>query len=121
MIFAQKQPPLIYTPANGRCTPEVETFLKDLAKEVKSTMRDGRSFKGLGIKQDLVQLLKSNNITKPTQVQIDSIPELLKGRNAIIQSVTGSGKTLTFVLPLMQNLSSHSCSNIIIVPTRELA
>jgi ATP-dependent RNA helicase DDX31/DBP7 len=78
------------------------------------------------------------NISKPTSIQRAALPVLLSSpsdeassRDVFIQSQTGSGKTLSFLLPIIQDLlplSSHSYINrsigtlaIIIAPTRELA
>ena len=49
------------------------------------------------------------------------MPTLFKRRSAVIEAETGSGKTLTYLLPVLQNLGNRSCSTIIVVPTRELA
>lgn len=56
-------------------------------------------------------------------VQARSIPYLLAGRDMIIQARTGSGKTGTFLLPLLERLDPRrpSCQALILVPTRELA
>ena len=45
----------------------------------------------------------------------------MQRKKAIIESSTGSGKTLAFLIPILNDLGTNSCANIIIVPTRELA
>ena len=59
---------------------------------------------------------------------MQGIPIILSGRDVVIHSNTGSGKTLTFVLPLLQLLSQLPLStpttgpvSLIVAPTRELA
>ena len=80
-------------------------------------------FKSIGINEELENLLKKNGITKPTPVQEQAIPLLLKGRDVIAQAYTGTGKTFAFMLPIMQNIdvSKPYIQSLIITPTRELA
>lgn len=62
-----------------------------------------RSFADVGIHPYLVQNLEQNlNITEMTQVQMQSIPYILAGKDALIKSQTGSGKTLAYALPVLQ-------------------
>lgn len=69
------------------------------------------------------------NISTLTSVQKQTIPALLSGRDAMVRSQTGSGKTLSYAVPLVQSLQSVqpkvSRSDgplaLVIVPTRELA
>ncbi|KAF8638051.1 hypothetical protein AX16_010683 [Volvariella volvacea WC 439] len=99
-------------------------------------LADSSTFAGLGLDPLLVQhLTKKMNIAKPTAIQRSALPALLSeehtSRDVFIQSQTGSGKTLSFLLPILQDLlplSSHSYIDrsigtlaIIIAPTRELA
>lgn len=77
----------------------------------------------------LVSCLSSRlNIDRLTTVQTKSIPLILKGHDCLIKSVTGSGKTFTYVLPIIQNIKNKEPKisrtdglfSLIIVPTREL-
>jgi len=56
-------------------------------------------------------------------VQAKSIPYLLSGRDVMIQSRTGSGKTGAYLLPIMQkiDLAKNAAQALVLVPTRELA
>jgi ATP-dependent RNA helicase DeaD len=58
-----------------------------------------------------------------TPVQAKSIPYLLAGRDMMVQSRTGSGKTGAYVLPIMQKIDFHqnAAQALVLVPTRELA
>ena len=58
-----------------------------------------------------------------TPVQAKSIPYLLAGREMLVQSRTGSGKTGAYVLPIMQkiNMQQNFAQAMVLVPTRELA
>ncbi|WP_053956773.1 DEAD/DEAH box helicase [Inediibacterium massiliense] len=80
-------------------------------------------FKGLGIQDELVNVLKQNGITKPTPIQQKSIPELLRGHDIIGQAQTGTGKTLAFILPTMEKIDTSKpyIQALIVTPTRELA
>jgi ATP-dependent RNA helicase DDX31/DBP7 len=98
---------------------------------------DSSSFSGLGLDPLLIAHLASKfSIDKPTSIQRAALPALLKPstsnpRDAFIQSQTGSGKTLSFLLPIIQDLLPLSSLSwidrsvgtlaIIIAPTRELA
>ncbi|MBT3983840.1 MAG: DEAD/DEAH box helicase [Bacteriovoracaceae bacterium] len=80
---------------------------------------------------DLLEYLKSVKFSKPTQVQGECIPQLLRDGNYTVQGRTGSGKTLGYLLPLIQKLKEAEVSGasekagrpkaIILLPTRELA
>ncbi|WP_371381505.1 DEAD/DEAH box helicase [Sporomusa aerivorans] len=81
------------------------------------------NFSALGIRPELTQFLKETGITRPTPVQIQAIPALMAGKDIIAQAQTGTGKTLAFLLPILEKLkpaASH-VQALIITPTRELA
>jgi len=61
--------------------------------------------------------------TKLLPVQGRAIPYMLAGRNLMVQSQTGSGKTGAFLLPILQRIDAAkgACQALILVPTRELA
>ncbi len=81
------------------------------------------TFDSLGLRATLVDALKNENITVPTDVQEKAIPQALKNRDLIVQSETGTGKTLAFLLPLFEKLdfSKKEMQAIVLVPTHELA
>ncbi len=81
------------------------------------------SFYKLGLKGDLVYALEYQNIDIPTPIQKLSIPLILKGKDLIAEAQTGTGKTLAFLLPMMQmiDLDNPHIQGLIITPTRELA
>lgn len=82
-----------------------------------------KSFEELGINYTLLEALKTQNITIPTDIQQKVIPEAIKNRDLIVQSETGTGKTLAYLLPLFQKLNTlgRETQAIILVPTHELA
>jgi ATP-dependent RNA helicase DeaD len=80
-------------------------------------------FATLGVKQDFLDILSKEGITEPTPVQAKAIPEILTGKDIVVEAQTGTGKTLAFVLPMLEKIKSKSdnIQGLIISPTRELA
>ncbi len=80
------------------------------------------SFETLKISPDMVHKLRRGAIDDPTPIQAQSIPFILDGKDLIAQSQTGTGKTLAYLLPVLQNIdpSSKQLQAVILVPTREL-
>ncbi|MHA2857421.1 DEAD/DEAH box helicase [Paenibacillus lautus] len=81
------------------------------------------NFQQLGIDEQRVRKLKEQGITEPTPVQQESIPLLLQGKDVIARAKTGTGKTLAFMLPILQHIDPKRAypQALIIAPTRELA
>lgn len=81
------------------------------------------NFTNLGIDYKLQEILNNYEIMEPTPIQEQSIPTLLTGRDLIGQAKTGTGKTLAFLLPMMERMDKDSpfVQGLIITPTRELA
>ncbi|WP_406242223.1 DEAD/DEAH box helicase [Tissierella carlieri] len=81
------------------------------------------NFKILGISKELEKVLEKDGITKPTPIQEQAIPQLLKGKDVIAQAHTGTGKTFAFMLPIMEtiDITKPCIQALIIAPTRELA
>ena len=82
-----------------------------------------KDFIELGITNELSERLLQLRIDTPTQVQVKSIPYILEGRDVIAQAQTGTGKTLAFLLPILEKIDvdSEDTQALIISPTRELA
>ena len=76
---------------------------------------------------DLSDSLKANlkhiGYEYPTQIQEESLPHLLEGKNLIGIAKTGTGKTASFLLPIIERKlrGDYSLQSLIVVPTRELA
>lgn len=81
------------------------------------------AFASLGIQEELTHLLRNNGITEPTPIQRQTIPLLLEGQDVIAQAQTGTGKTVAFILPILQRIQTHKdqVQALILTPTRELA
>lgn len=83
-------------------------------------------FEKLGLIPSLVKATKALNFTAPTPVQTEVIPEFLVGKDVMGIAPTGSGKTASYALPILQQLQTKQRKNrnvdvLILVPTRELA
>lgn len=81
------------------------------------------NFKKLGINSEIENALKKNGIAEPTPIQKEAIPPLLDGRDVIAQAQTGTGKTLAFLLPIIEKIDPNkkAIQALIMTPTRELA
>lgn len=81
------------------------------------------TFQSLDIAPWLVHSLASMAIHNPTEIQRACIPEILKGRDCIGGSRTGTGKTVAFAVPILQKWAEDPFGvyAVILTPTRELA
>ena len=81
------------------------------------------AFMQLGITDTLAKLLYKNGIKTPTEIQRAAIPAIFKGRDIVGRSETGTGKTLAYLLPVMQRIrtDTENTQVLIMTPTRELA
>jgi ATP-dependent RNA helicase DeaD len=80
-------------------------------------------FDSLGISDSLIKKLQYFGIVSPTPIQEKAIPTILEGKDLIAQAQTGTGKTLAFILPILERMKQKDRfpSTLIITPTRELA
>jgi len=82
------------------------------------------TFASLGLDPELVRALDEQGYHEPTPIQLEAIPEGLKGRNVVGSAQTGTGKTAAFLLPILQRLNTGRARGfraLVLVPTRELA
>lgn len=85
------------------------------------------SFAKLNLNEALLTSLSELNYQKPTDIQSSAIPAVLSGRDLIAAAQTGTGKTASFVLPILNQLIGNSTQKkkriraLILAPTRELA
>ncbi|GEM_PF-84667 len=79
------------------------------------------SFDSLQVGKPMVSLLEKHGITTPTPVQKGIIPAIKEGRDVLAQSETGSGKTLSFAIPILEvSKRAEGLTTLVLVPTREL-
>ena len=81
------------------------------------------TFESINVAPWLVQSLAAMAIQNPTDIQKACIPEILKGRDCIGGSRTGTGKTVAFAVPILQKWSEDPFGiyAVVLTPTRELA
>lgn len=86
------------------------------------------TFNDFGLVPELLKALSSEGYTTPTPIQAQAIPHLLEGHDLLGIAQTGTGKTATFALPILQKLiqdpyrpNRNTCRALILSPTRELA
>lgn len=79
------------------------------------------NFYGLGLAPRLLEILDRNSFKIPTPIQAKTIPLAIEGKDLIGIAQTGTGKTLAFGLPMIQNIGRLKTRGLILVPTRELA
>jgi ATP-dependent RNA helicase RhlE len=81
-------------------------------------------FSDMSLSAGLQQKLAAAHFTTPTPVQEMAIPHALEGKDVLATAQTGTGKTLAFLLPIMEKLGAKHLPGVralILVPTRELA
>lgn len=83
-------------------------------------------FDDLDLEPALLSAVKDAGYEKPTPIQVAAIPEAIKGRDVLGIAQTGTGKTASFVLPIIHRLSrgrarARMPRSLILAPTRELA
>lgn len=80
------------------------------------------TFNGLGIAPQLLSAISRLGFKNPTSIQHKAIPSAIDGKDIIGIAQTGTGKTLAFGIPLIQQIAKSGKRNgLIILPTRELA
>jgi superfamily II DNA/RNA helicase len=83
-----------------------------------------RTFRELGVSEPVVQALEARGITAPFPIQAMVMEDATQGRDTLAKSKTGSGKTLGFAIPIVDQLQPDDEARpgaLILVPTRELA
>jgi ATP-dependent RNA helicase RhlE len=85
------------------------------------------SFSTLGLSPSLLKKVAEQNYTEPYPIQSEAIPAILKRKDILGIAATGSGKTVSYVLPILMNLVGKTVTKnrhvnvLVLVPTRELA
>ena len=94
------------------------------------------NFKSFALSPEIYEAIQTAGYKEPTDVQLETIPAVLKGRDVLARAQTGSGKTAAYVLPLLEKINrqrvisnarkkpvdkSNVVKTLILVPTRELA
>ncbi len=91
-----------------------------------ATAADANGFAALGLSPEILRAVAESGYTTPTPIQAQGIPEVLKRRDIIGIAQTGTGKTASFTLPMIELLARGRAKarmprSLILEPTRELA
>src|SRR5712675_3159190 len=90
----------------------------------KDKRRTMQNFSELQISNYTKERLSLANFAIPTPVQAAAIPQALEGKDILATAQTGTGKTLAFLIPIIERLLAQKAKGIaalVLVPTRELA
>jgi ATP-dependent RNA helicase RhlE len=85
------------------------------------------SFTSLGLSKSLLDILEKHNFTQAYPIQKQAIPVILQKKDVLGIAKTGSGKTASYVLPILENIKGkvenkgREINVLVLVPTRELA
>lgn len=76
----------------------------------------------LSLSSEMLELIKQAGFEKPSPVQAQSIPLVMEGNDVLVSSQTGSGKTASFVIPIVERFKGKNGTYILALsPTREIA
>ncbi len=107
-------PGAVVIPAEVSTSAAEESKPEDSAPPVEWT--------SLPLKPDLIELLVSAGLPRPTPVQAKAIPEAHQNFDLIVSAQTGTGKTAAFVLPIIEKLRGRKGTYcVVLCPTREIA
>ncbi len=85
------------------------------------------SFESLGLSHNIIKSVNKLGFLKPFPIQEQSVPVILSGKDVMGIAQTGSGKTASFVMPILEKLQNEEVKKdrniqvLVLVPTRELA
>ena len=81
-------------------------------------------FNELNLSREVLQAIEEMGFVNPSEVQEQTIPEILNGHDLLAQAQTGTGKTASFGIPMIEKIKDNNyetLQGIVLVPTRELA
>ncbi|WP_085875106.1 DEAD/DEAH box helicase [Peptoniphilus vaginalis] len=80
-------------------------------------------FCDLNLSKEVLQAIDDMSFESPSEVQEGTIPLILEGRDVLAQAQTGTGKTASFGIPMIEGIEdkSYDLQGLVLVPTRELA
>lgn len=97
--------------------------LKNVEFETSEDVDVTPTFDGMGLREDLIRGIYAYGFEKPSAIQQRSIRPIVKGRDVIAQAQSGTGKTATFSMSILQSLDTQvrETQALVLSPTRELA
>lgn len=81
-------------------------------------------FNELNLSREVLQAIEEMGFVNPSEVQEHTIPEILDGHDLLAQAQTGTGKTASFGIPMIEKIQDNNyetLQGLVLVPTRELA
>lgn len=102
---------------------EVQQEQEQEQEEQAMTAEAPKTFRDLGVVDTLAEACATLKYDRPTQIQAESIPVALQGKDIVGLAETGSGKTAAFAIPILQALldKPQPLFSLVLAPTRELA
>src|SRR5215813_8568064 len=87
------------------------------------TTTTGRNFDSLNLSAETLSSLDGMGYKSPTDVQFETVPRAQAGRDLVVQSRTGTGKTAAFGIPVIERVdpARAAVQAVALAPTRELA
>lgn len=106
-----------------RCQININQLIsKAVCEEVPSIYASEHTFAEFDLAESLKRNILEKKYVKPTKIQYETIPQILKGRDILGTANTGSGKTAAFLIPMInKSILDGRQRFLIVVPTRELA
>lgn len=97
--------------------------LKNVEFETSEDVDVTPTFDAMGLREDLIRGIYAYGFEKPSAIQQRSIRPIVKGRDVIAQAQSGTGKTATFAVSVLQSLDTQvrETQALVLSPTRELA
>src|SRR5205809_7523641 len=91
--------------------------------DMEVTVTASRSFDSLNLSAQTLSSLDTMGYKAPTEVQFETIPRAQAGKDLVVQSRTGTGKTAAFGIPIVEkaDLAAPGIQAVALTPTRELA
>ena len=87
----------------------------------KEDKQPAQDFYGLNIAPKILDILERIKFKVPTPIQLKAIPLAIQGKDIIGIAQTGTGKTHSFAIPMVQHLAQKKGLGLVLAPTRELA
>jgi ATP-dependent RNA helicase len=115
--------PLLAAASSINANPAAPSAPVGEAYESSSGLSAISSFDAMGLKEELLRGIYAYGFEKPSAIQQRAIIPILKGRDVIAQSQSGTGKTTIFAIGVLNNLNTRSKETqaLVLSPTRELA
>ena len=87
------------------------------------TATKGNEFEDFYLKRELLMGIYEKGFEKPSPIQEEAIPIALTGRNILARAKNGTGKTASFIIPILEKADKNKpyVQSLVLVPTRELA